>query len=378
MFNNYSRGNPMKYLILALLFFTAPAFATRCTNGATNYPKCDNNKPPEPPTKDPNWWQENHNENTNSNTQGQGQAQGQHQGQTATGGTGVGIGVGGQGGRGGNGGAGGSVGDTSSSSVSHGGNSRSNATGGTSSSTATGGLSSSTVGDTTATGGYSGGNRLNNDSQSNSGASANGVVSVDTSDRSVTNVAGSRTNVNTFIPGDLPTNAMTIAPGAYITVAGDTQCGVLQAKIQVPVYQWNKRGTKKVIVGYDEDLAPVFDSNGTQIDYQTVYTGDGGYYMRGSQVTYVLTTKGSSNSAQLGLQGYAAGGGGGLSAGSGRSYSEGGAKMIIRSCIAYKVSPKPVAPRPARRAATPRRKSKARRPAPVACVPRAARVCPAR
>ena len=362
----------MKYLILLLMLFASPAFATYCTNGATNYPKCDNNKPPEPPTKDPNWWQENHNENTNSNTQGQGQAQGQHQGQTATGGTGVGIGVGGQGGRGGNGGAGGSVGDTSSSSVSHGGNSRSNATGGTSSSTATGGLSSSTVGDTTATGGYSGGNRLNNDSQSNSGASANGVVNVDTSDRSSTNV---RSNV--FIPGDLPSNAMTIAPGAYITVAGDTQCGVLQAKIQVPVYQWNKRGTKKVIVGYDEDLAPVFDSNGTQIDYQIVYTGDGGYYMRGSQVTYVLTTKGSSNSAQFGAQGYAAGGGGGISAGAGRSYSEGGAKMIIRSCIAYKVSPKPVAPRPARRAATPRRKAKARHPAPVACVPRAARVCPA-
>ena len=380
MFNNYSRGTPMKYLILALLLFSAPVFATgnhkKCPDGYTGtYPNCVK---PQPPTKDPNWWQENHNENTNSNAQGQGQAQGQHQGQTATGGTGVGVGVGGQGGRGGNGGAGGSVGDTSSSSVSHGGSSRSNATGGTSSSTATGGLSSSTVGDTNATGGYSGGNRLNNDSQSNSGASANGVVNVDTSDRSVTNVAGSRTNINTFIPGDLPSNAMTISPGAYITTAGDTDCGVLQTKIQVPVYQWNKKGTKKRQVGYDEDLAPVFDSNGVQIDYQTVYTGNGGYYLRGSHVTYVLSTQGGSNSSQLGLQGGGGGGYGGLSYGSGNSYSQGGAKIIIRSCIASRHEPKPVAPRTARRVATPRRKAKARRPAPVACVPRAARVCPAR
>lgn len=367
----------MKYLLLILMLIAGPVFATgnhtkpKCPTGYTGtYPNC---KPPQPPTTQPpgNWWNENHNANTNnnSNTQGQGQAQGQHQGQTATGGrsnaTGTGIGVGGAGGAGG---AGGSVGNVGSASTSHGGS-----VGNTS---ATGG----SVGDTRATGGSadsastssSGGNTLSNGSASQS--SANGVVNVDTSDRSVTHVAGSRTNINTFIPGDLPSNAMTIAPGAYITTAGDTNCGVLQTKVQVPVYQWNKKGTKKRQVGFDEDLAPVFDSNGVQIDYQTVYTGDGGYYLRGSHVTYVLSTQGGSNSSQLGLQGYAAGGGGGLSYGNGNSYSQGGAKLLIRSCIAARVSPKPVAPRPAARRPVTRRKPPVRRPA--ACVPAPARVCP--
>lgn len=171
-------------------------------------------------------------------------------------------------------------------------------------------------------------------------SSANGVVSVDAADRSSTQYNNS-TRVNTFIPGNLPTNAMAIAPGAAITVAGDQTCGALATKVQIPVYQWDKKGRNKVLVGYDEDVAPYTDANGVQQDFQTVYTPDGGYYLRGSHVTYVLSTYGSSNSSQLGLQGGSAGGYGGLSYGSGRSYSQAGAKIIIRSCIADRVAPAP-------------------------------------
>ena len=313
-----------KYLLLALLLAAAPAYATHCDNGGV-WPKCETPKPPTPPTTQP---PSNHNEQNQTNGQSQGQSQGQGQGQSqrATGGssrsnsTATGTGYGGAGGHGGAGGnaaaTGGNVGDTSSAS-------RSNATGG-----------------------YSGGNRLSNGSASTSGASANGEVNVDTSDRSVTNVQGARNNF--FAPGDLPSNAMNIVAGAYITTAGDKECGVLVTKVRTPVYQWDKKGKHKREVGYDEDVAPFIDANGVQIDYQPVYTGNGEGYMRGSHVTYVLGSSGGSNSSQLGLQGYAAGGGGGLSWGNGSAYSQAGVRLIVRPCIAYKFAPvaKPVVHRP--------------------------------
>jgi hypothetical protein len=236
---------------------------------------------------------------------------------------------------------------------------------------------SSSGGNTLSNGSNSGGNTLSNGSSAdNSGG--NSSVGVDASDRSTTHISN-RSNV--FVPGDLPTNAMTIAPGASITVAGDTGCGVLQTKVQTPVYQWNKRGTKKVQVGVDEDLAPVVDTNGRQVDYETVQTGDGGYYLRGSHVTYVLSTQGSANSSQLGLQGGGAGGYGGLSFGSGRSYSQAGARLIIRSCIAARFEPKlavatVMTTAPAvRRTPAVKRKPVARRAA-TGCVTKPATVCP--
>lgn len=195
---------------------------------------------------------------------------------------------------------------------------------------------------------------------------------MDTSDRSVTNIEGS----NFFAPGDLPANAMNIVAGSYITTAGDTECGVLVSKIQVPVYQWDKKGKKKRQVGYDEDVQPMLDANGVQIDYQPVYTGEGEGYMRGSHVTYVLYGKGNSNSSQFGAQGYAPGGGGGISYGKGNAYSEGGTKIIIRPCIAYKFSPKPVAKPVVRRPVVKKRKPAVRRPQP--CVERTATTCPAK
>lgn len=346
----------MKYLLFALTLLSAPAFATgnhKCPDGYTGtYPNCV--KPPVV-TPDPKPSQ------TQTNNQNQGQAQGQGQGQGQA--------------------------QTSSNRNSNRNNNAANATGGSSRSNATGGnATSGSLSGVSGSGNSrtnvdaSSTNSLSNDSASVSGSDAtaysganSGGNQFDASDHSVTNVQGSRTNV--FVPGDLPANAMTIAPGAYITVAGDHECGVLQTKVQVPVYQWNKRGTKKTLVGYDEDLAPVFDSNGVQIDYQTVYTGNGGYYLRGSHVTYVLSTKGSSNSAQFGAQGYGSGGGGGLSFGSGRSYSEAGTKVIIRSCIAARVEAKPVVPKAAPRPVV-RRKKAVRRPAPK-CVERPATTCPA-
>lgn len=361
----------MKYALLALLLFASPVFATTPPNPCGNHGNnCD------PPTTGGS------NEQDQNQQQGQAQGQGQGQGQIATGGngTGVGVGLGGSGGQGGTGGqalaTGGSVGDTTS--LAQGGNSRSNATGGDSSSDSRSGVSDS-GNSLSSSGAYSGGNNLANDSASTSGASANGVVNVDAADRSSTSYS-SRTNV--FVPGDLPANAMTIAPGATITVAGDKQCGVLLTKVRIPVYQWDKKRKHKVEVGYDEDVAPYVDANGVQLDYQRVETGDGGYYLRGSHATYLASTYGSASSSQLGLQGYGPGGGGGISAGKGSSYSQAGVRILIRPCIADRVGP-PVraveAPKPVARPVV-RPRAKVRRPAPVACVSRPARpatVCPA-
>lgn len=340
-----------RHLLAAFLAFAIlPAFAT--------------SKPPvtPPPANPPG------SSSDQKQDQNQGQHQGQGQNQTAKGGTGIGIAKA-QGGAGGSGGSATAAGGTGGTATS---GSASGAVSGSSS-----GVSLGDVGSSSAAGAYSGGNSLQNDSASSSGAysggsSANGVVSVDAADRSSTSISH-RSNV--FIPGDLPANAMTIAPGAYITVAGDTECGVLQTKVQVPVYQWNKRGTKQVQVGVDHELAPVFDANGVQKLYDVVRKDNGGYYEVGSHVTYVFSTKGSANSSQLGLQGGGGGGYGGVSLGSGRSYSEAGTHVVIRSCIARSFDPAPVAvAKPAPRPMV-RRKPVARR-APAACTPRPATVCP--
>lgn len=179
------------------------------------------------------------------------------------------------------------------------------------------------------------GNSRSNSKSSANNSGGNNQVGVDTSDRS-TSINNSRSNV--FIPGELPSNALTIAPSSNIMLAADNECGVLQQKVEIPVYQWNKRGTKKVQVGVDEDLAPVF-INGVQTDYQRVDTGNGQYYLRGSHITYAFNTQGSSSSSQLGLQGGGGAGYGGVSYGSGRAYSQAGVKLIIRSCVAFKSTP---------------------------------------
>lgn len=180
-------------------------------------------------------------------------------------------------------------------------------------------------------------NTIANDSFSTSaGGSANGVVTVDAADRSSTSYNNS-TRVNTFVPGDLPTNAMVIAPGASVTVAGDQACGVLATKVQIPVYQWDKKGKNKVQVGWDEDIAPYVDANGVTQEYLTKPMPNGGYYLVGSHITYAFGSYGSSNASQLGLQGGGGGGYGGLSFGSGRSYSQVGTRVIIRPCIADRV-----------------------------------------
>lgn len=360
----------MKYtktlLALTLLCVCNIALATNPPNPCGNH---GNNCNPTTPTTPVTGEQQQDQNQHQSNQQGQGQGQAQNATGTGTGlGVGVGYGTGGD-----------------SSSVANGGHATGgNALSGSQSGATSGSLSGvqgsgnadvrtnttiGPVGSTSASGSLSGAAASNGDqstsvrngSESSSGAvsgdvsgtntnttsstggtsSANGIVSVDAADRSSTTYQNS-TRVNTFIPGDLPSNAMTIAPGASITVAGDQACGVLVSKVEIPVYQWNKRGTKKVQVGYDEDVVPYKDASGVQQDYQTVNLPNGGYYLRGNHVTYVLSTQGSSTSSQLGLQGGGSGGYGGLSFGSGRSYSQAGVRVIIRPCIAEKVDALPV------------------------------------
>lgn len=324
----------VKIALLAMALVSVPAFATgnhTCPYGGKP-PKC-NPKPPDPkPPTNPG--------NNQGQQQGQGQAQGQAQGQgqqqgqiaNGFGGTGVGIGYG-AGGAGGQGGKGGNA-------------------------SAKGGKSSSTSGANSSSGASS---------SSGVDASGNSANQIDLSDRS-----SSSFRSNVFIPGDLPENAMNIAPGAFITTAGDTECGVLLTKVRTPIYQWDKKGKNKREAGYDEDVAPMTDRNGVQIDYQRVETDDGGYYLRGSHVTYVLATAGGSNSSQLGLQGGGGGGYGGVSYGAGTAYSQAGVRILIRPCIAARFEAKPKVQPVVRKPAA---KRKPVRRAAV-CIPRAAKVCP--
>jgi hypothetical protein len=339
---NHTKGNEMKnYLLIALLLAAGPAIATTPPNPCGNH---GNNCDPDPPTTTPV-----PNEQNQGQLQGQAQGQGQGQGQIATGGNGTGIGLGGSGGAGGQGGsatggsAQGGAGGTATSGSASGAVSGSlsgvqgsgNASlGDVGSTSAADALSNASNGDQSLSGTQT--TDVANGSASNSGATANGTVNVDAADRSSTRYSN-RTNV--FVPGDLPANAMTIAPGATITVAGDTQCGVLLTKVRIPVYQWDKKGKTKREVGYDEDVAPFVDANGVQIDFQRVDTGNGGYYLRGSHATYIASTYGSSTSSQLGLQGYGPGGGGGISAGKGSSYSQAGVRIVIRPCISSVMDP---------------------------------------
>lgn len=329
MFQGITKMKVLKIALLAMALVSVPAFATgnhTCPYGGKP-PKC-NPKPPDPPKpSDP----------------GQQQQQDQMQQQAANANAGA-IGIG----KGGNASAAGGKVSNSGNSSNRNANKNNNAavSGSKSGANSSSGASSSSGVDT-------------------SGNSAN---QIDLSDRS-----SSSFRSNVFIPGDLPANAMNIAPGAFITTAGDTECGVLLTKIRTPIYQWDKKGKNKREAGYDEDVAPMTDRNGVQIDYQRVETGDGGYYLRGSHVTYVLATAGGSNSSQLGLQGGGGGGYGGVSYGAGTAYSQAGVRILIRPCIAArfeakaKVQPvvrKPAAKRkPVRRAAV--------------CIPRAAKVCPA-
>jgi hypothetical protein len=337
-----------KYLLIALLLGAVPAIATTPPNPCGNH---GNNCDPDPPTTTPG-----NQSQTQSNDQGQQQ--------NATG-TGTGIAVAGGGAAnaaGGAGGAGGHGGTAVAGGGSATGGSAQGGAGGTATSgSASGAISGSLsgvqgsgnaslgdVGSTSAAVALSNASNgdqslsgtqttdVANGSASNSGATANGTVNVDAADRSSTRYSN-RTNV--FVPGDLPANAMTIAPGATITVAGDQQCGVLLTKVRIPVYQWDKKGKTKREVGYDEDVAPFVDANGVQIDFQRVDTGNGGYYLRGSHATYIASTYGSSTSSQLGLQGYGPGGGGGISAGKGNSYSQAGVRIVIRPCISSVVDP---------------------------------------
>ncbi|QIN95280.1 hypothetical protein DLP3_117 [Stenotrophomonas phage vB_SmaS_DLP_3] len=261
----------VKYsLALLLIAAASPAFAT-CKNGATNYPKCDNNTPP-PTTPEPpksSWW----NEVKNDLHQDQHQGQDQAQSQTANGGTGVGVGVGygaggagGEGGKGGTGygGAGGSVAGSGNSantnlnnatggSVGNTSATGGNATGGSVGNVSSGSSSGVTVGDTSLannsnsqSGAYSGGNSLSNGSASQSGATSssggnrtdssannsggNSTTSVDAADRSVTNYESQAL----FIPSVQAAPPSIVAGSTAIVDRGI--CGPRQGLVTEDVY----------------------------------------------------------------------------------------------------------------------------------------------
>lgn len=335
--------------VLALIII--PAYATNTPNPCGN---SGNNCNPDPPTTVTG---EQNQAQDQLQGQLQGQAQGQGQGQIATGGAatggtgvglGVGVGLGGRGGAGGHaaGGAGGAGGNVDAnikgnnsldSNIRNNNDSNAVATGGTSNAGAiSGSQSAANVGDTTATGGAGGNSDSTAVAAGGAGGSADNAVSVDASNRSST-----RNNV--FVAGDLPGNSMVIAPGASVTVAGDQTCGMLQEKVEIPVYQWDKKGKRRWQVGTDEDVRPVF-VNGVQKVFDVQPKPNGGYYKLGSHVTYALAAKGNSNGSQFGAQAGSAGGFGGIAYGRASSYSEVGVKIIIRSCLVEDVDPTPVLP----------------------------------
>lgn len=295
-----------KYFIaVALLFVCVPAFAWDC-----NYWHQSTNPNAEcyvPPTTG-GGSNTNTNNNTNSNTnklhqnqnqwQAQQQKQNQHQSQSNY-----------------------SSNENNNSARATGGNasSRSSATGGS-------------VGNTSSN---SGGNRLNNKSSSRSSADnsgGNSATSVDTSDHS-TSVNNARSNV--FIPGDLPNNSFTVSPAAYITTTVDDKCGPVQEILERDIYQWDRRHKHQDKVGTEQYL-------GKSLGYLPV---PGGRYAQGMQGIYVLSTSGSSNTAQLGLQGGGGGGYGGVSYGSGSAQSGARTNIIGRACYIEIAPPAPVVTR---------------------------------
>lgn len=356
------------------LFLVAGTAAATCNNGATNWPKCDNQ--PKPPTTTPTptpsnstWW-DNANTNTSNNTNhnaanSNSNANANSNANSSSNSAGVGVGVGlGQGGAGGAGGSGGAGGAGGTGGVGLGGTGGA-ATGGA----ATGGAanqgqgqqqgiadsgnSTAKVGDiglsngsnsqsgsfsggnsvtggnnggNTLTGGNTGGNSLaggNNASESGVSGSGNGSASADNSggNSAVSVDASDKSSINTsyrdetlFIPAVVPSSqSAVVGVGNVISVTGT--CGPLQTvrreRIVGTYVGLIKRST--IEQGFNETLAPYTDAQGNVVSYRTEQQADGSAKFYGHQPVLLSTVVAIGASRNIALGG-----------GSGRDWGQAG------------------------------------------------------
>lgn len=320
--SRYARKGLFAIAMIGAALASAPAFATYCNNGATNYPKCDNNTPPPTTPTTPG---NNTNTNTNnanggaggnanagaaagalaganaqtgaiSNTNTANGGQGGQGGKGGEGGTGVGIGVGGAGGS-------------------------SNATGGTSNATggkATGGNASQGQGQQMGQGqGQSSTNTLGQNTAQNAstqsgvqgaGNSTNGI-GIDLSDKSSSTYVreGDRT---LFIPPVVPATPPSSVAAANV-IQNTSACGPLQSitKRQViGVFFGALGGQDEVKQGFTDELQPYRDEQGNVVEYIVRPSFYGDRKVFGHQVTQYTAVIGIS-----GARNFAIGGGGGTS-----------------------------------------------------------------
>lgn len=286
--------------ILGLFALAGTASAT-CNNGATNWPKCDNQ--PKPPTTTPDkpstWWNENRNTNTSTS-----------EANSESSSTGVGVGVGiGQGGAGGAGGKGGTgYGGSATGGNAAGGNASQGQ--GQQQGIADSGNSQASTGaigigldnaSNSASGAYSGGNTLTggstrsesgvtgsgNGSASADNSGGNSAVSIDASDKSTSNT--SFRDETLFIPAVVPSSpGAVVGVGNVISVTGT--CGPLQTVIREQITGTYvgliKRST--IAQGFNETLAP-YTEGGQVVSYRAELQADGSSKFFGHQPVLLST-----------------------------------------------------------------------------------------
>jgi hypothetical protein len=298
-------------LFLALAVAASPAWATKCNNGATNYPTCTL---PTPPTTSLH------------------QDQNQHQTATATneahanggaGGNGTGVGQGGNSNAAG--GAGGSVAGSGNSS----------STGGTAN---VGVASGSAVGDTTSrsslqvgdTSLSAGGNTLSNGSSSG-GNTLSQAASADSSGNSAVNIDSSRSDSYTSQALFLPTiqNAAPALTASAQLIAERSDCGPRVEKRSERVYGTYVGVIKKsqIDLGLDDDLLPADEPYRYWTDHQGVQ------HVFGHQLITFASVNGVAASRSLGLGGGKTGGDWGQAgASSGSSVQRTVLRVQVREC----------------------------------------------
>lgn len=303
-------------LFLTLAVAASPAWATKCNNGATNYPTCTL---PTAPTTSLHQDQNQHQTATaNNEAHANGGAGGS--------GTGVGLGLGiGQGGNSNaTGGAGGSVAGSGNSS----------STGGSSN---VGVASGSAVGDTTSrsslqvgdtrlsNGSSSGGNTLSNGSSSGGNAlSTDSTISIDASDR---RGGDSYTSQALFLP-TIQNAAPALTAGAQL-IAERSDCGPRVEKRSERVYGTYVGIVKRsqIDLGVDDDLIPADEPYRYWTDRQGVQ------HVFGHQLITFASVNGVAASRSLGLGGGKTGGDWGQAgASSGSSVQRTVLRVQVREC----------------------------------------------
>jgi hypothetical protein len=335
--------------MITLMLCCAEVSATTCQYGGT-WPNC-NPKPPVTPPTTPTGNNTNTNTNTNTSTNNidvfnqSWWSQHNTTNSSATGGNATSTANGGDGG-----------------SVNHSGNSSNHnsntANGGSVGDTSSNSNSNARIGDTTLNNGSnSGGNTLHNgsssggntmtgganssDSRASNDNSGNSNVSVDAADRS--QHSSSYTDNTVFIPSVVPsTPSAALGVGNVTTLV--SACGPLQKVVREQVVGTFVGLVKKSTIkqGYDETLAPYYDSTGYQVDYRRVPQLDGSVKLMGHQVITSMAIVGVAASRNVALGGGSGNDWGQVGGGSSSSIQQVVSRIQLRECEVGSMGPRPI------------------------------------